>query len=54
MSCLALAKYAGGDAAAVGGQDNFDFEGEIFDRVPRLVHARGVDESVPVLAIKQL
>ena len=41
-------KCARGDAAATGGQDYFDFEGEILDRISRLVHARGIDESVPV------
>ncbi len=49
-----LFKCAGGDASAVGGQDYLDFKGKVFDRVSRLVYARGFDESVPVLSIKQL
>ena len=41
-------KWAGGDVTAAGGQDYLDFKSEIFDRVSRLVYARGLDESVPL------
>jgi len=40
--------------AAAMGQVYFDFEGEIFYGIPRVVYARGLDESVSVLPIKQL
>ena len=47
MKCL------GGDAGGVGGQDYINFEGGIIDGVSCVGYAGDLDESVPVLSIKQ-